>query len=66
VRGLVDRAFKQAFTILQQNRALLDRMAAALLETETLNEPEIERMKEEIVTAPALPAIAASPAAAVP
>ena len=66
VRGLVDSAFEQAFTILQQNRALLDRTAAALLETETLNEPEIERMKEEIVTAPALPAaaaIAASPAA---
>jgi cell division protease FtsH len=66
VRGLVDSSFEQAFTILQQNRALLDRTAAALLETETLNEPEIERMKEEIVTAPALPAaaaIAASPAA---
>jgi cell division protease FtsH len=65
VRGLVDSAFEQAFTILEQNRALLDRTAAALLETETLNEPEIERMKEQIVAAPALPAIAASPAAAV-
>jgi cell division protease FtsH len=69
VRGLVDSAFEQAFTILQQNRALLDRTAEALLETETLNEPEIERVKKEIVTAPALPAaaaIAASPAAAAP
>ena len=65
VRGLVDSAFEQAFAILQQNRALLDRTAAALLETETLNEPEIERMKEQIVAAPALPAITASPAAAV-
>jgi cell division protease FtsH len=69
VRGLVDSAFEQAFTILQQNRALLDRTAEALLETETLNEPEIERVKEEIVTTPALPAaaaIAASSTAAVP
>ena len=47
VRGLVDSAFEQAFTILQQNRALLDRTAEALLETETLNEPEIERVKEQ-------------------
>jgi hypothetical protein len=48
---------------------LLDRTVAALLKSETLNELEIERMKEEIVTVPALPAataIAASPAAAVP
>lgn len=69
VRELVGRAFDQALAILQSNRELLDRTAAALLESETLNELEIERMKEEIVTAPALPAaaaIAASPAAAVP
>ena len=61
VRGLVDSAFEQAFTILQQNRALLDRTAAALLETETLNEPEIERMKEQIVAAPALPSDCGQP-----
>jgi cell division protease FtsH len=67
VRVLVDRAFQQAFAILQRNRALLDRTAAALLETETLNEPEIERVKQEIILPPAAPAaaaIAASPAAA--
>lgn len=56
VRGFVDGAFRQAFGILQQNRALLDRTAAALLETETLNEPEIERLKGEIIAPPALPA----------
>jgi cell division protease FtsH len=44
---------------LQQNRSLLDSTAAALLETETLEEPAIERLKGEIVTAPALPAAAA-------
>jgi cell division protease FtsH len=57
MRQLVDEAFRKAFTILQQNRALLDRTAAALLETETLEEPAIERLKQEIVavSAPALP-----------
>ena len=61
VRQLVDGAFDRAFGILQQNRALLDRTAAALLESETLEEPAIERLKREIVTAPALPAAAAVP-----
>src|SRR5499433_882850 len=61
VRQLVDGAFARAFGILQQNRALLDRTAAALLESETLEEPAIERLKREIVTAPALPAAAAVP-----
>ncbi len=55
VRELVDGAFERAYAILQQNRALLDSTAAALIETETLNEPEIERLKREIVAAPALP-----------
>jgi cell division protease FtsH len=53
VRALVDRAFQQAFGILQRNRALLDRTAAALLETETLDEPEIDRLKKEIAATPA-------------
>ena len=61
VRQLVDGAFDRAFGILQQNRALLDRTAAALLESETLEEPAIERLKREIVAAPALPAAAAVP-----
>src|SRR5215469_2327423 len=66
VRQLVDGAFQKAYSILQQNRALLDRTAAALLETETLDEAAIERLRREINTAPALPAAAAvaeSPAA---
>jgi cell division protease FtsH len=49
VRGLVDNALERAATILQRNRVLLDRTAVALLETETLNEPEIEKLKREIV-----------------
>ncbi len=60
VRQLVDGAFQKAFGILQQNRSLLDRTAEALLETETLDEPAIERLKGEIVTAPKLPAAVAA------
>jgi cell division protease FtsH len=49
VRTLVDDALEHAAAILQRNRALLDRTAAALLETETLNEPDIEKLKQTIV-----------------
>jgi cell division protease FtsH len=62
VRQLVDGAFQQAFAILEQNRALLDRTAAALLETETLDEPAIEHLKSEIISAPALPTPDTQPA----
>ena len=55
VRELVDGAFRTATAILQQNHVLLDRTAAALLETETLDEAAIERLKSEIARAPALP-----------
>ena len=55
VRQLVDDAFEKAYGVLQQNRALLDRTAAALLETETLDEAAIQRLKSEIVSGPALP-----------
>jgi cell division protease FtsH len=55
VRELIDQAFARASAILQNNRKLLDRTAAALLKTETLSEPDIERLKQEIVAPPALP-----------
>ena len=66
VRALVDHAFALAAEVLQRNRALLDRTAVALLETETLSEPEIEQLKREILPAPSLlpaperPAVAAA------
>jgi len=60
VRELVDGAFRTASAILQQNHVLLDRTAAALLETETLDEAAIERLKSEIARAPALPTSDAS------
>jgi len=66
VRVFVDHAFALATEVLQRNRALLDRTATALLQTETLNEPEIEQLKHEIVSVPGqLPALEqAAPAAA--
>jgi len=49
VRTLVDHALEHAAAILQRNRALLDRTAIVLLETETLNEPDIVKLKQTIV-----------------
>lgn len=48
VHSLVEHAFARAIAILERNRALLDRTAAALLKTETLNQPEIDLLKHEI------------------
>ncbi len=61
VRSFVDHAFEQASAILRRNRGLLDRTAAALLESETLSEPDIERVKQEIVAVPALPSFSDKP-----
>ena len=49
VHALIDQAFECAVAILQLNRALLDRTAEELLKTETLNQPQIEALKREIV-----------------
>jgi cell division protease FtsH len=49
VRELIDQALARSIGILQANRALLDRSAEALLKTETLNTPEIEKLKQAIV-----------------
>ena len=64
VRRFVDQAFDQASAILRKNRALLDRTAAALLETETLGEPEIERVKQQIVSVAPPPLLGAAEAVA--
>lgn len=49
VRVLVDQALERAINILQVNRALLDQTAEALLKTETLNQPEIIKLKQAII-----------------
>ena len=48
VRVLVDQALERAINILQNNRALLDQTAEALLKTETLNQSEIVKLKQAI------------------
>ena len=50
VRVLVDQALERAINILQVNRALLDQTAEALLKTETLNQPEIIKLKQAIIS----------------
>lgn len=49
VRSLVDQALERAVGILRRNRALLDKTAEELLKTETLNQPQIETLKQAIV-----------------
>jgi cell division protease FtsH len=60
VRKLVDHALERAVAILQLNRTLLDRTAEELLKTETLNQPQIEALKREIVTGPTKPLLPAT------
>jgi len=64
VRTLVDHALERAIGILKINRALLDRTAEELLKTETMNPPQIEALKREIISKPALPAETATAATA--
>lgn len=48
VRASVDQALECATSTLQNNRALLDQTAEELLKTETLNQPDIIKLKEMI------------------
>jgi cell division protease FtsH len=52
VKTLVGRAFERAAKILQRNRALLDRTAEKLLQTETLNQVDIDQLKRELQPEP--------------
>lgn len=49
VRSLLDMALERASQILIKNRALLDRTAQQLLETETLNQAELLVLKHDIL-----------------
>lgn len=50
IRMLVDQALERAIGILQNNRNLLEQTAGELLKTETLNQPEILKLKQAITT----------------
>jgi hypothetical protein len=47
---------ERASAILERNRAALDRAAVALLQTETLNEPEIAVLKQQVAVDGSYPA----------
>ncbi|MEY3121900.1 MAG: hypothetical protein RI993_725 [Pseudomonadota bacterium] len=49
VRALVDGALERAINILNRNRAQLEQAAEKLLKTETLNQPELLKLKKTIV-----------------
>ncbi|EMY34196.1 cell division protease FtsH [Arthrobacter crystallopoietes BAB-32] len=48
VRRLIDNAHDEAYAVLTENRDVLDRLALALLERETLNQREIEEVFADI------------------
>jgi cell division protease FtsH len=52
VRALIDTAHDEAYAILTENRHVLDRLALALLEHETLNQQEIAKVFSDIVKRP--------------
>ncbi|SEF53019.1 ATP-dependent zinc metalloprotease FtsH [Nitrosomonas ureae] len=52
IRMLVDQALERALNILQSNRGLLNQTAQELLEKETLNQPEILKLKQAIIAYP--------------
>lgn len=52
VRALLDAANREAWQVLTRNRAVLDRLAAALIEKETLLEAELAQMFADVVRQP--------------
>jgi cell division protease FtsH len=52
VRTLIDAAHDDAYAALTENRHVLDRLALALLEHETLNQKEIEEIFHDLIKRP--------------
>ena len=55
VRRLLDNAMREAWEILTNNRAILDTLAARLLEEETLDEAQLAQIFKNVVKAPERP-----------
>ena len=55
VRRLLDNAMREAWQILTTNRAILDTLAARLLEEETLDEAQLAEIFKDVVKAPERP-----------
>jgi cell division protease FtsH len=62
VKRLVDEAYARATEILSANRELLDRIAAALLERETIDREDLERLVKDLPLPPRNPTPPDSPA----
>jgi cell division protease FtsH len=52
VKRLIDEAYARATEILSQNRELLDRIAAALLERETIDREDLDRLVKDMPLPP--------------
>ncbi|GAA1440679.1 ATP-dependent zinc metalloprotease FtsH [Leifsonia poae] len=55
VRALIEKAHDEAWEVINENRAILDRLAAALLEHETLDHNQIAEIFKDIVQLPERP-----------
>jgi cell division protease FtsH len=67
VKRLVDEAYARATEILAQNRELLDRIADALLERETIDREDLDRLVKNLPLPPrSLPPADPAPQASVP
>lgn len=56
IRNLIEVAHQEAYEILVQNRAVLDRLVLELMERETLHKEEIEKIFADVVARPNRPA----------
>ena len=65
VKRLIDEAYARATIILSENRELLDRIAATLLERETIDREDLDRLLKNLPLAPR-PLPPADPPAATP
>jgi cell division protease FtsH len=52
VRRMIDQAHDEALEILQENRSKLDQMAALLIERETIDKEEVERLLTDVPKRP--------------
>ena len=55
VRRLLDNAMREAWSILSENRGVLDTLASRLLEEETLDEAQLAEIFKDVVKAPERP-----------
>ncbi len=67
VKRLVDEAYARATTILLENRELLDRIAAALLDRETIDREDLDHLVKNLPLPPrSLPPVDSAPASTTP